>query len=215
MGSSPLARGLPETSPVQPRPQRIIPARAGFTMASLSPLFLASDHPRSRGVYLDPWARQIYLRGIIPARAGFTSGARVGFNKNGDHPRSRGVYPTPRTPGPPPDRIIPARAGFTSPGARRVPGRLDHPRSRGVYRGLVDEDRLRRGSSPLARGLRPTRGCCPACPRIIPARAGFTAGRMRPARTAGDHPRSRGVYACSSAGRWLTVWIIPARAGFT
>ena len=70
---------------------------------------------------------------------------------------------------------------------------------------------------------------------IIPARAGFTPITPRRARTVGDHPRSRGVYAGSRRCRchpWgssplarglhaTSVWvgvaqrIIPARAGFT
>ena len=72
-------------------------------------------------------------------------------------------------------------------------------------------------------------------PRIIPARAGFTAAASPGARSAEDHPRSRGVYAAvMSAGsiargssplarglrlcdgrRPPHVRIIPARAGFT
>ena len=71
--------------------------------------------------------------------------------------------------------------------------------------------------------------------RIIPARAGFTFGRMTGASGTGDHPRSRGVYASTSSSasseggssplaRGLRPGpvqgqavdgIIPARAGFT
>ena len=93
----------------------------------------------------------------------------------------------------------------------------------------------RTGSSPLARGLLPVRLRRSGPPRIIPARAGFTA-----AQTAGhtydqDHPRSRGVYTTRRSrgpetrgssplarGLPMTVavleskdGIIPARAGFT
>ena len=72
-------------------------------------------------------------------------------------------------------------------------------------------------------------------PRIIPARAGFTAGRAPVVGRPPDHPRSRGVYFCaprlfsmiagsSPLARGLlnidrakipTRRIIPARAGFT
>ena len=52
-------------------------------------------------------------------------------------------------------RIIPARAGFTpQPVCRPQPPR-DHPRSRGVYDRTDGGDQPERGSSPLARGLRP------------------------------------------------------------
>ena len=50
-GSSPLARGLPQSGQGQVPGDRIIPARAGFTVAGLA----LTDYPR-----------------IIPARAGFT-----------------------------------------------------------------------------------------------------------------------------------------------
>ena len=93
--------------------------------------------------------------------------------------------------------------------------RADHPRSRGVYPG---------SSTSMVRSR-----------WIIPARAGFTPGRVEDGAADGDHPRSRGVYhlvidagrvfwgssplarglrlALSSMGR--KDRIIPARAGFT
>ena len=91
-GSSPLARGLPAASAAPARGRRIIPARAGFTGTSPSSPTSATDHPRSRGVYVvydhlppeqvgsSPLARGLRVpaiqgcvrAGIIPARAGFT-----------------------------------------------------------------------------------------------------------------------------------------------
>ena len=91
------------------------------------------------------------------------------------------------------------------------------------------------GSSPLARGLLDSDVDDSGEPGIIPARAGFTGGRLPVPVTRWDHPRSRGVYeasaraASSSAGssplaRGLPIpfcptsvsgRIIPARAGFT
>ena len=50
-GSSPLARGLPDSPPETIYDDRIIPARAGFTLARLTGRTRAKDHPRSRGVY--------------------------------------------------------------------------------------------------------------------------------------------------------------------
>ena len=91
------------------------------------------------------------------------------------------------------------------------------------------------GSSPLARGLPLRLWLRRPPPGIIPARAGFTAGRLLVVARHADHPRSRGVYAPSmvdvdvAAGssplarglqrplrlRADLIWIIPARAGFT
>ena len=93
----------------------------------------------------------------------------------------------------------------------------------------------RPGSSPLARGLPHNWGHPSGYPRIIPARAGFTACVGARVRASGDHPRSRGVYrrrlrrrlrgqGSSPLARGLPEppdhvplgpGIIPARAGFT
>ena len=93
----------------------------------------------------------------------------------------------------------------------------------------------RKGSSPLARGLRNGSPTPCANRRIIPARAGFTLHHLDGRPRARDHPRSRGVYvrvalrvsrllgssplarglqAVLTARQWADG-IIPARAGFT
>ena len=51
---------------------RIIPARAGFTAASLATSVMPRDHPRSRGVYMPLPTPDRDALWIIPARAGFT-----------------------------------------------------------------------------------------------------------------------------------------------
>ena len=51
-GSSPLARGLPVRDLDLAFPQRIIPARAGFTSDDAAKKLADQDHPRSRGVYI-------------------------------------------------------------------------------------------------------------------------------------------------------------------
>ena len=99
----------------------------------------------------------------------------------------------------------------------------------------MDAQHIRRGSSPLARGLPYTIWTGEHEPGIIPARAGFTPlnkGRRHPPR---DHPRSRGVYMSviimsdrpwgssplarglrgEVGGAHIEGGIIPARAGFT
>ena len=213
-GSSPLARGLRRAQVPAGPMGGIIPARAGFTTRFLVLRTWLWDHPRSRGVYCAP------LLGIS--------------KRSGSSPLARGlpVRPLEAVTG---QGIIPARAGFT-----RGPGRWrhraqDHPRSRGVYPRRRPVGRLRRGSSPLARGLLTQLSQQNASARIIPARAGFTGCEIWAVKMKEDHPRSRGVYksvgwfmafavgssplarglpsgssSCETAGR-----IIPARAGFT
>ena len=173
-GSSPLARGLPGTYHAYGEVDRIIPARAGFTPARPSRRCSSGDHPRSRGVYAGDGMARTLRGGSSP----LARGLRVPV---GDAQR--------------PPRIIPARAGFTAfaPGSRRLVA--DHPRSRGVYAPRHTSRRHSLGSSPLARGLRVGPGGRVLCLRIIPARAGFTPGRLRCGRATRDHPRSRGVYA--------------------
>ena len=132
-------------------------------------------------------------------------------------------------------RIIPARAGFTGRVPHTEEYNRDHPRSRGVYPPFWESPREMRGSSPLARGLRFFFVADMLNDRIIPARAGFTAGRSRGGASGRDHPRSRGVYLnaaasastsigssplargllCAILGRIWLGRIIPARAGFT
>ena len=174
MGSSPLARGLPQPILAETRHSRIIPARAGFTCTCPSSGTNTWDHPRSRGVYIR-WRRRLTGRigssplarglrpgasglenraGIIPARAGFTVTPLAHLTTPPDHPRSRGVYSS--NPG------CGRHCTGSSPlarGLRSLLGDLqkifgDHPRSRGVYTSTTWTCEVLPGSSPLARGLR-------------------------------------------------------------
>ena len=213
-GSSPLARGLLEKIVAQAQKQGIIPARAGFTGAAAPARVLCPDHPRSRGVYCLCFAFRVCVLGSSPLARGLLGigtqhGARPG--------------------------IIPARAGFTSTKTIEGAAGKDHPRSRGVYARPRAAAAADAGSSPLARGLRPSRRGTRSSRGIIPARAGFTALRGPAGPRPGDHPRSRGVYGrpvtttppprgSSPLARglrrgWHVVpvecGIIPARAGFT
>ena len=213
-GSSPLARGLRLRPGGRPCGRGIIPARAGFTPDIRAVHPLCGDHPRSRGVYppcpgarltrrgSSPLARGLRPRcggpregrRIIPARAGFTPGRSPAISRPpGSSPLARGL-PMQYIADQCGARIIPARAGFTQgdlPAAQRGP---DHPRSRGVYRGRHPGAGLLQGSSPLARGLPQEFLQRNVVVRIIPARAGFTDGRLAHGSRRGDHPRSRGVY---------------------
>ena len=213
-GSSPLARGLPSLPGLLSRAGGIIPARAGFTADAGARGGLTGDHPRSRGVYLPAWAAEALAEGSSPLARGLPMEPII----------------TPAVTG-----IIPARAGFTIPRRAESPGTQDHPRSRGVYGYQIGSLGMSRGSSPLARGLRLGRPPGQHCPRIIPARAGFTGEAGSPGACRTDHPRSRGVYEtgrferragagssplarglrCARIQAMKPARIIPARAGFT
>ena len=152
-GSSPLARGLLFLVRAYILFLRIIPARAGFTVSIRRLAGVIRDHPRSRGVYAPP-----------------PSGWR---GPGGSSPLARGLRGAPVRWGRPPG-IIPARAGFTPTHPGHHTPRADHPRSRGVYTRACPMCTGRRGSSPLARGLRVMALAAVALAGIIPARAGFT-----------------------------------------
>ena len=193
---------------------RIIPARAGFTLASTSATRPRWDHPRSRGVYV--------------------GGEWAGHWCSGSSPLARGLLPVGHA-GEIERRIIPARAGFTSDCQSTSASSPDHPRSRGVYAAALPLVALVVGSSPLARGLPRAVQCSGTIKGIIPARAGFTIFQHPTDIPPGDHPRSRGVYAVwtgiqtgaqgssplarglprPAGGGCQGGRIIPARAGFT
>ena len=193
-GSSPLARGLPRPAGDGAVRPGIIPARAGFTTCARRGPGSWKDHPRSRGVY-PAWSRAAGgLRGSSPLARGLRG-------LHSPHHRGR--------------RIIPARAGFTLTCAMNAHSPRDHPRSRGVYGSAAPPVNRSPGSSPLARGLLPTRPLCGGRPRIIPARAGFTGlVAVAAASALGSSPLARGLRLLGEReadGRG----IIPARAGFT
>ena len=213
-GSSPLARGLRRGHRHHGEPERIIPARAGFTTGMGTLQDKIRDHPRSRGVYVRPYDRIVQAYGSSPLARGLLNVAEIRHGSS---------------------RIIPARAGFTPCTCQQSGRSWDHPRSRGVY---SDPDTARgqaEGSSPLARGLRQAVAGHGLHEGIIPARAGFTKLMDLPGWARPDHPRSRGVYkspqnTCPDAlgssplARGLRKQrraprrarrIIPARAGFT
>ena len=192
IGSSPLARGLQPCHPSESALHGIIPARAGFTRDISWSNPLATDHPRSRGVY------QCWQYCHLP--------------DDGSSPLARGLPPSCTflkafT------RIIPARAGFTGVLRGLLFRRGDHPRSRGVYGRVELHERAVVGSSPLARGLRSARTRRGGRDRIIPARAGFTPDDLDRNSGRGDHPRSRGVYAAFESASVEVVGSSPLARG--
>ena len=152
-GSSPLSRGIPRPAAAGSGRSGIIPALAGNTASSHSCQRRPTDHPRSRGEYVD------YVESGEP--------------DGGSSPLSRGI-PGRREPAVRLRWIIPALAGNTLPGCFGLGGMGDHPRSRGEYSRELTRMRPDLGSSPLSRGIhrsptdRRPRG------RIIPALAGNT-----------------------------------------
>ena len=173
-GSSPLARGLPTLVDCLDGPERIIPARAGFTGRRGRGRVPTLDHPRSRGVYLQVIPQQAMTPGSSPLARGLPPRGGEGRARRG---------------------IIPARAGFTSLFAEYQANGGDHPRSRGVYSSQRRTLFPWVGSSPLARGLPSAIGNLMGGNRIIPARAGFTVNSVGLLYIFRDHPRSRGVYS--------------------
>ena len=114
---------------------------------------MATDHPRSRGVYEIISGDDLESDGSSPLARGLPGSDR--------HAAGGG-------------RIIPARAGFTFTALIRCLLQSDHPRSRGVYPRPGLHLRDRQGSSPLARGLPHDEDPVAEPAGIIPARAGFT-----------------------------------------
>ena len=178
-GSSPLARGLRAGLLLPLTPAGIIPARAGFTVYRSARARRTTDHPRSRGVYVDLALYRDHYDGSSPLARGLQSIRRTNDAIVG---------------------IIPARAGFTNASSRTTSSRSDHPRSRGVYNMKAANPNETFGSSPLARGLRADFPVGGGPDGIIPARAGFTWYQPPGRFSAPDHPRSRGVYSCESPG---------------
>ena len=193
---------------------RIIPARAGFTGRRRACSRWPPDHPRSRGVYKVRLGFIIISGGSSPLARGLLRSTSIILLSTG---------------------IIPARAGFTHECCAPSSGNQDHPRSRGVYVQVTGAAFDPKGSSPLARGLPGSDRHAAGSDRIIPARAGFTPTWTIMTAPAGDHPRSRGVYAAVErafavasgssplarglhggvVGVHVGFRIIPARAGFT
>ena len=213
------------------------------------------DHPRSRGEYSSsrskvpygagssPLSRGILfvdlangnVDGIIPALAGNTWEDWIPRTPLWDHPRSRGEYYACSVARRLCVGIIPALAGNTHVRSFVISPVTDHPRSRGEYFTSEFRDVLRRGSSPLSRGIQHPPSGLRNRSRIIPALAGNTDRARQPIGRPPDHPRSRGEYVdgvdagagefgssplsrgilCSGAQILSCGRIIPALAGNT
>ena len=213
-GSSPRVRGKLRSRYRHAICYRIIPARAGQTLAGSEGGTTASDHPRACGANAIVIRRSDTPPGSSPRVRGKPGGLEA-----------VDVRP----------RIIPARAGQTSHQQRRLVERPDHPRACGAN--VVGSKTVVKfvGSSPRVRGKLRGDHFGFLADRIIPARAGQThpAGRKRA--QVPDHPRACGanrlisVAAVCLAGSsprvrgkrgrsistTMDIRIIPARAGQT
>src|SRR5680860_1595188 len=137
-GSSPRGRGTHRLRGSDKYGLRIIPARAGNTLARLCGPRSPSDHPRAGGEHSD--------------------GSVSSYQRNGSSPRGRGTLmrecrPTIRL------RIIPARAGNTSVYRRGSGCDPDHPRAGGEHTAIRKKLDQVAGSSPRGRGTPPFAFC--------------------------------------------------------
>ena len=213
-GSSPRGRGKPRTSTCCASRAGLIPARAGKTRPSPSPMKWAQAHPRAGGENFCP----------DPSMS-----ADSGSSPRGRGKPHLGAHLEMRL------RLIPARAGKTLRSRRLEKLAAAHPRAGGENDPFKMASAVRLGSSPRGRGKRDRRHCRPGRDRLIPARAGKTvlvamicspkkahpraggenqnASRLSAA-WSGSSPRGRGKlrrpgWRCGARG------LIPARAGKT
>ena len=152
-GSSPLARGTRHFKNIQFSKLGLIPARAGNTAAVRRSLSLTWAHPRSRGEHLGIDNTEFFVEGSSP----LARGTRAAFTAQD-----------------PQGGLIPARAGNTSLSCTVTFMMRAHPRSRGEHVRRISSDRVRLGSSPLARGTPGDAVGSKANRGLIPARAGNT-----------------------------------------
>ena len=151
---------------------RIIPARAGPTIAHRIMIHADTDHPRSCG-----------------------ANSRRAICRTSDVGSSPLVRGQPDVDGGSPIwlRIIPARAGPTDCLVLVISRVTDHPRSCGANITRLYLAPYAHGSSPLVRGQLPSDETTAKTLRIIPARAGPTTPGLAIASTIPDHPRSCGA----------------------
>ena len=211
-GSSPRVRGKLSLSSRCHWDGGLIPARAGKTFLSSSIVYTPAAHPRACGENLQLPPKLHHGVRLIPARAGKTATsvpkrrgwgahpracgentnhARVGAVHYGSSPRVRGKHiDSLRNMGVP--GLIPARAGKTARSASTSWSPWAHPRACGENPAMVMSQSSSSGSSPRVRGKRSSRGRSATPARLIPARAGKTAGDGVGGLTAGAHPRACG-----------------------
>ena len=191
-GSSPLTRGKPNAKIPNATIRGLIPAHAGKTQWRATCPRRFSAHPRSRGENL--------VDGIAD------------HDPDGSSPLTRGKPPSSRAMaligG-----LIPAHAGKTREACAAHACLPAHPRSRGENVARLQNDRPRRGSSPLTRGKHQRWPEPYLRRRLIPAHAGKTRSPRAPMLSRSAHPRSRGENILSVLGGSLSPGSSPLTRG--
>ena len=201
--------------------------------------------PRVRGKHLAARTRRHQL-GLIPARAGKISGRCWGGCASSAHPHACGENTTrygchPSNGGSSPRmqgkleradgggagaRLIPAHAGKTTLRSTCNSPSPAHPRACGENYRAAHSSAVNTGSSPRVRGKhRPTNTTLPPT-RLIPARAGKTAGALLLFSPPSAHPRACGENCMAAVaapmsqgssprvrGKLAAAWVAPARTG--
>ena len=152
-GSSPRMRGTPVPGVHRVDDRGIIPAYAGNTQCAHLDATDPRDHPRVCGEHFNGYVGQCVLAGSSPRMRGTQVLTLQFLHLMG---------------------IIPAYAGNTAVLMVGSACRRDHPRVCGEHRNVIQEDMLRRGSSPRIRGTRYAHDRPDPHPGIIPAYAGNT-----------------------------------------
>ena len=158
-GSPPLARGIPAVIIHNVSSPRITPACAGNTCCSKLFTRVIRDHPRLRGEYSENLTASLLSRGSPPLARGIPYSGVIRRELNG---------------------ITPACAGNTEYPAHQHRNGKDHPRLRGEYNDKFFIDPIRKGSPPLARGIRRRTPKKRADDGITPACAGNTRRKRFP-----------------------------------
>ena len=193
-GSSPLARGTPDSGFGLDGPRRFIPARAGNTCARRPRRDSRAVHPRSRGEH----SASLTAHQVAVGSSPLARGTRRRSPRHRDGPR-----------------FIPARAGNTRSRSRRIRENPVHPRSRGEHSSNSTSGVRPCGSSPLARGTRAAVRAALLAARFIPARAGNTSlAWVTVVTRTGSSPLARGTPPIRRRDR-AAHRFIPARAGNT
>ena len=173
-GSPPHTRGIRVIKELRPTWVGITPAHAGNTIGSYLSQYLAKDHPRTRGEYIDMYKVALEDVGSPPHTRGILVAQRYRWRRDG---------------------ITPAHAGNTASIASATCSVGDHPRTRGEYLAHSAVVVIYPGSPPHTRGIRKVNAQEIPNGGITPAHAGNTGFFSRWKIKSWDHPRTRWEYS--------------------